>query len=197
MAKFLADNHLTDVKISINQWAPHKEIARVFKNKNIVWPYKIFFLPSTLVVSLIARPFSGLLISDYYDPASNTVHLFSDEICIGMHEAGHAKDFASRRWKGTYALLRMFPGLDVFQESVASDEAFYQLEAGDEYEELFRAYRILYPAYSTYISGYLPVSIFSSVGALGLGHIIGRAKIHEKKEQLKDEGKLPSVKIID
>lgn len=194
IAEYLALNSLTDVKVAINQWAPHKEIGRVFKNRHIAWPYKILFLPFTLVASLLARPFSGLLISDYYDPASNTVHLFSDEIPIALHEAGHAWDFASRRWKGTYALCRFIPGIPIFQEAVASDEAFNHLESTGNYDELLRSYNILYPAYSTYIASFISATFFGALGILGVGHIIGRSASHDKREELIDAGKISAVK---
>ena len=196
LAQFLVDYQLQDVKVRINQWAPHKEIGRLVTNKHIAWPYKILYFPSTLIASLLGRPFSGLLISDYYDPASNTIHLFSDEVPIALHEAGHAKDFASRRFKGTYALVRIFPGIDVFQEAVASDEAFNYLEGKENYEELFRAYNILYPAYSTYISSYISFTPFSLLGAIGIGHIIGRSASHDKKEELLNAGKIPPTQIV-
>jgi len=155
LALFLKKYDLRDVKVRINQWAPHKEIGRLLTNPHIAWPYKILFFPSTLAVSLIARPLSGLVISDYYDPGSNTIHLFSNEVAIAIHEAGHAKDYASRRWKGTYSLVRLLPGIDIFQEATASDIAFFYFEDNEHYEELLRSYEVLYPAYSTYASSYI------------------------------------------
>ena len=195
LAKFLIYYQLTDVKVRINQWAPHKEIVRVFKNPHIAWPYKILFLPSTLISSLIGRPFSGLLMSDYYDPASNTVHIFSDEVSIALHEGSHAEDFASRKWKGTYALVRILPGINVFQEGVASDTVFYYLEAKGEYDQLLRSYRVLYPAYSTYIVSYISASPFALIGAIGVGHLIGQAHVHDKREELKDLGHIPNKTV--
>jgi hypothetical protein len=182
--------NLTDVKVRINQWAPHKEIARLFRNKHIAWPYRILFLPSTLIASLLGRPLSGLIISDYYDPGSNSIHLFSDEISIAIHEAGHAHDFAGRKWKGTYALCRIIPGFNVFQEAIASDEAFYYLETTENYEELLRAYKILYPAFSTYIANFIPLSFFGLLGALTVGHFIGRAKSKDKERELAGQGSM-------
>lgn len=196
LAQYLSDKGLLDVKVRINQWAPLQEVGRVFRNRHIAWPYKILFLPSTLIASILGRPFSGFLISDYYDPASNTINIFSDEIAIALHEGGHAKDFASRRWKGTYALTRLLPGINVFQEATASDEAFYYLESIENYDELFRAYRILYPAYSTYVVNYISSSPFALLGTLTFGHIVGRTEAYEKRWQLEDEGKIQASKIV-
>jgi len=189
LAEFLKYYEVKDVKVRINQWAPHKEIGRLVINKHIAWPYKIIFFPSTLIVSLLGRPFSGFLISDYYDPGSNTVHIFSDELSIALHEAGHAKDFADQRWKGTYALARIVPGVNLVQENLATDEALYYLEKKERYEELFRAYKILYPAYATYIASYISSSPVVIVGAISIGHIIGREKARDKRRSLIDQGK--------
>ncbi|MDP3919207.1 MAG: hypothetical protein Q8R76_00145 [Candidatus Omnitrophota bacterium] len=173
LSEFLAFHGLQDVKVRLNQWAPHKEIGRLFINKNIAWPYKIIYFPSTLIASLIGRPLGGLVMSDYYDPGSNSINIVSDDIAIALHEGGHAADFASRRYKGSYGLLRILPGINVFQEAIASDEAFEYLEANKHYDELLRAYSVLYPAYATYISSYISSSPFALLGAIGIGHVIG------------------------
>ena len=190
LADFIKHYELKDVKIRINQWAPHAELGRLITNKHIGWPYKIVLFPSTLIVSLLGRPFSGLLISDYYDPGSNTINIFSDEIPIVLHEAGHARDFATQRWKGTYAVARIIPGVNLVQENLATDEALYYLEESKQYEELLKAYKILYPAYATYVVTYLASSPVAYIGAISVGHIIGRMKAKEKKWELEDAGKL-------
>lgn len=189
LAEFIEYYKLGDVKVRINQWAPHKELGRLIKNKHIGWPYKIIFFPSTLIVSLLARPFSGLIFSDYYDPGSNSIHIFSDEIPIALHEAGHARDFAEAEYKGTYSLARVLPGVDLVQENLATEEALVYLEEHKQYDQLIRSYQILYPAYATYAIAYLANSPIAYVGAITFGHIIGRYKAREKKEQLIVEGK--------
>lgn len=189
VAEFIEHYQLNEVKVRINQWAPHKELSRLVTNKQLGWPYKILFFPATLIVSILARPFSGLLFSDYYDPGPNTINLFSDEIPIALHEAGHARDFAESEFKGTYALARILPGVNLVQENLATEEALVFLEQEKKYESLIRAYQILYPAYATYAIAYLSVSPIAYVGAITLGHIIGRYKAREKKEQLKVEGR--------
>lgn len=191
MSDFVSEYELEDVKVRINQWAPHKEIGRLITNENIAWPYKILFFPSTLIASIIGRPFGGFLISDYYDPASNTVHIFSDDSAIALHEAGHAKDFADQKYKGTYGLVRMVPGVNLVQESLATDEAFYYFEKSGRYEEYIRAHKVLYPAYATYMISYLPISIFSFVGGLTIGHWYGHISASDAEASLKAEGKWP------
>ena len=194
IADFLAYYELKDVKVRLNQWAPHKELGRLIMNRNIAWPYKILLFPSTLIVSLIGRPLSGLLVSDYYDPGSNTVNIFSDDPAIGLHESGHAWDFARQEYKGTYAMARSVPGVNLFQEGAATSEAMFYLEQTGQYEELLRSYKVLYPAYATYIFSYLASSPPAYIGAILLGHWVGRSAMHDKEWQLKIEGKWPAAK---
>ncbi len=195
LAEFLKAYDLSKVKVRINQWAPHKEIGRLVKNPHIAWPYKIVFFPSTLVTSLIGRPLSCLLVSDYFDPASNSIHIFSDDPAIALHEAGHALDFARQEFKGTYALARIAPGVNLFQEGMATDEAMHYLEETGQYEELIKAYKSLYPAYATYVVGYVSSSPPAYVGAILIGHWIGRVAARDKRWQLETEGKWPSKNL--
>lgn len=195
LLEFAREYELKDVKFSLNQWAPHKEIGRLVTNPHIGWPYKILFFPSTLITSLLGRPFSGLLISDYYDPGSNTVHIFSDHPAIALHEGGHALDFSRKEFKGTYAIARILPGVNLFQESVASEEALIYLEDKERYDQLLDAYKILYPAYATYLISYISSAPPAYIGAILIGHWAGRFKAREKKWELETEGKLPANKV--
>ena len=112
---------------------------------------------------------------DYYNPFTNTVHLYSDHPAVALHEAGHVHDFSSRRYKGTYAAIRLIPFVDLYQEYKATKEAIgYLKEIHDQSTEL-SAYKILYPAYGTYVGSY----IFAPIGTVGgalLGHVAGRSK---------------------
>lgn len=190
MEKFLNYHGITDVKVRLNQWAPHKELGRLITNKKIAWPYKIVFFPSTLIVSLIGRPFSGFLVSDYYDPGSNTINIFSDETVIALHESGHAYDFDKARYRGTYGLVRALPGINLIQEKTATDEALIYLEEKQQYGELLKGYKVLYPAYSTYAVSYLSASLVALIGAITIGHVVGRHKAAEKKKELQAAGKI-------
>lgn len=191
LAEFLEHYEMTMVKVRLNQWAPHKELARLAANKGIAWPYRIIFFPSTFIVSMIGRPFSGLIVSDYYDPGSNTINIFSDDTAIALHEAGHALDFYRQKYRGTYGLIRSLPAIDLFQEGIATSEAMYYLEQTRQYEELLRAYRVLYPAYATYAIAYISTSPPAYVGGLLVGHYVGWAASKEKAWQLETEWKWP------
>lgn len=124
------------------------------------------------------------------------MHIFSDHSAIALHEAGHALDFSRKEMKGTYAMARILPGMNLFQETVASDEALFYLEQTKQYDDLINAYKILYPAYATYLVSYFASSTPAYVGAVIVGHWAGRFKAREKEWQLKTNGEwkdLPSV----
>ena len=146
----------------------------------MAWPYRVLLgVPVTLIVDVLLP---GRLIphGDYYNPFTNTAHLYSDDATIALHEAGHAYDFAELPYRGTYAMVRILPFVDLYQEYQATDEAIdYLLEIGDREMEL-QAYKSLYPAYGTYAGGYLYAPIGTIAGAL-IGHGIGRHKAAKRR----------------
>ena len=171
---------MQEAKFRLNQYKPGQDLSRLIKNHDVAWPYRLLLgLPITLVfdVLLPGRVFPW---GDYYNPYTNTVHLYSDHPAIALHEAGHAHDFASRRYKGTYAAIRLVPFVDLYQEYKATDEALdYLRQTQDRLEEI-NAYKILYPAYGSYVGAYVFPPI-GTVGGVVLGHIIGRSKAFERK----------------
>ena len=164
---------LGEAKFRLNQYRPLQDLSRLVKNHHVAWPYRFLIgFPVTLIgdVLLPGRLFPW---GDYYNPYTNTVHLFSDGPAVVLHEASHVHDFASRRYKGSYATLRIIPFVDLYQEYKASKEALaYLRETHDRPEEL-DAYKVLYPAYGTYMGSYFFPVIGPIVGAL-VGHGLGR-----------------------
>jgi len=159
----------------LNQYAPLSDLRALIKNRHMAWPYRLVLgFPVTLLTDVLlpGRLFPW---GDYFNPYTNVAHLYSDDPTIALHEAGHAYDFADFPYKGTYALLRIVPFMDLYQERYATDEAInYLIETQDRSLEL-RAYKTLWPAYGTYIGSYLPMPFGSVAGAL-VGHISGRTK---------------------
>ncbi len=118
---YLAKNDLHNVKVRLNQYDPGGEWARVFKNKLIHpgWRYSLGVLSATFYTLLPGRFFGG----DNYNPYSNTINLYSDVPAIALHEGGHAKDFARRENKGTYAAIYLIPFVALYHEAKASNDA--------------------------------------------------------------------------
>ena len=166
---------LEDAVFRLNQYRPGQDLARLARNGYVAWPYRLLLgLPVTLLgeVLLPGRLFPW---GDYYNPWTNTVHLYSDHPAIALHEAGHVHDLGRRRWKGTYSAIRLIPFVDLYQEYEASHEALgYFTQETPKIEDEIAAYKILYPAYGTYAGSYLFAPIGTVIGAL-LGHLSGRS----------------------
>ena len=189
MAQYLDEHReeLAGVKVRLNQWAPLDDLKRVFTRKGVGWPYKILVgLPTTLVfdVILTGRVFPGLLGApgDHYNPYTDTVHLFSDDRAVALHELGHATDWARTKYKGTYALIRIVPFINLPQEAEATKIAIDYLEVKDQREDLLHAYEILYPAFGTYAGSYAFPYVGSIAGA-AVGHVTGRQEAAARRRQ--------------
>ncbi len=167
----------------LNQYRPAQDLARLCRNPHTAWPYRLLLgLPVTLVADVLlpGRLFPW---GDYYNPWTNTVHLYSNHPAISMHEAGHVHDLDTHKWKGTYSALRLIPFVDLYQEYEASDEAisYFKHETPDPEDEI-AAYKILYPAYGTYVGSYVVPPIGTVVGAVA-GHLIGRSKASQERQE--------------
>ena len=153
LIEYLEARHLPalkDARFQLNEYRPGQDLSRLIHNRYVAWPYRLLIgTPVTLVfdVLLPGRLFPW---GDYYNPFTNTVHLFSDHPAIALHEAGHVHDLATRHYKGTYAAVRLIPFVDLYQEYKASKEAIGYLKETHDHPTELSAYKILYPAYGTY-----------------------------------------------
>jgi hypothetical protein len=165
--------------VRLNQYKPLEDLKRLITNRQVGGLYRLFLgLPTTLVVDVLlpGRVFPWV---DYYNPWTNTVHLYSDHPAISLHELGHTTDLARWRFKGTYAAARLLPFVDLYQEYHATKDAIDDLiQTGERTEELW-AYRILYPAFGSYVGSYLLHPGGFVPGAL-LGHWVGYAKAYDR-----------------
>lgn len=184
---YLDDNHLMNVKVRLNAYSVGDEWRRTMRNKSIGagWRYTMGFLAWLGYTIMPGRFFGG----DHYNPYSNTINLYSDVIPITLHEAGHSKDFARRKWKGTYAVVYAFlPLFNLYPEALATSDALSYSLAKEDRRQLKAGYKILYPAYGTYLGGgagnwlAFPWNYAAYAGGVIPGHIVGRikaARIHD------------------
>ena len=176
LVEYVDTQHLsafTDAKFRLNQYRPLQDLSRLAHNRHVAWPYRLVLgLPITVLTEVLL-PGRLLPWGDYYNPYTNTVHLYSDHPAIALHEAGHVHDFSGRRFKGTYAALRLVPFVNLYQEYRATHEAIgYLRKTGDRDEEL-GAYKILFPAYGSYVGAYIFAPIGTVAGVV-TGHLVGR-----------------------
>ena len=186
IAGYLAQNTLSTVKVRLNQYHPGDDWKRLVANKSVGagWRYTLG-AASVLGESVFpGRLFGG----DHYNPFTNTVHLYSNIPAIAYHEGGHAKDFAFRKWKGTYAAAYLVPAVQLYHEAIATGDALGYVNATGAIADRREAYQILYPAYGSYVgnvlSGYVP---FGFIGGVVAGHVAGRVKAQSLVAQLQEE----------
>ena len=182
---YLLENDLQNVKVRINQYAPGGEWRRLFKNHTVGWFWKIIFGVPTVFFYMILpeRVFGG----DNYNPYTNTINLYSDHPAIALHEGGHSKDFGKRKYKGCYSVLYMLPLFPLYTEAIATRDAVGYLKDKKDIPGEKNAYKILYPAYTTYITGefagLFPLDYALQLGLVIPGHIAGRIKAASVKEK--------------
>ena len=178
IAAYLIDNDLSTVKVRSNQYAPLDEWRRLTRNESvgIGWRYTLGVLSVAGDAIFPGRLFGG----SHYNPFTNSIHLYSDIPAEALHEGGHAKDFARRKYKGTYAAVYAFvPFTPLYYEAVATNDALSYLHERGSYEDQREAYELLYPAYGTYAgsaaSDLLPgPAIVPYLGGVLGGHVLGR-----------------------
>lgn len=185
---YLERNELRAVKVRLNEYAPIGEWKRLTNNDGVGagWRYTLGIISWLMYTILPGRILGG----DAYNPYTNSIYLYSDIPVVALHEGGHAKDFAGRRWKGSRAALYALPIAPLFMEARASNDALgYSLDTDPKLLE--SGYKMLYPAYGTYVGsetlGGVPV-VGTLAGAIGAipGHIVGRIKASRVRERYPD-----------
>ena len=184
LRQYLHANGLHNVKVRVNQYAPGREWSRLFRNQAVSapWRYTLGVVSVAMYTIMPGRVFGG----DHYNPYTNTINLYSDVAAIAVHEGAHAKDFAgrSRGFRGFYAFVRGLPLVPLVQEAFATGDTVGYYRAHNLTEDEKAAYKILYPAYGTYVGGeFLQLApsnrvpgILVTYAAALPGHLIGRIK---------------------
>jgi hypothetical protein len=184
--EYLAENGLDKVKVRLNQYAPVDEFRRLVGNSEVGAGWRCTV--GAVQTILPGRLFGG----DNYNPWTNTISLYSDIPAVALHEGGHAKDLAEVEWKGSYSILYVIPFVPLWHEKEATDDALSYLRARGDTDGEKEAYRILYPAYATYIGGtftdLVPQGDLAITAITVIpGHIIGRWKAAHLEDRLRAE----------
>jgi len=187
--RFMVEHDL-DVHVRINEYDPLGEAWRLLTNRRVSLLLRLFFGPLVWIgyVLNVGRLFGG----DHYNAFSHSVNLYSNHMSIAIHEMGHVLDFKRRRWPGLWALSRFIPGFALYQEYLASLYAVLYFREHHMFDEEIRAYRLLFPAYSTYVFGTV-VDLFPSAATkwllfpcIALGHAIGNYLANERLQAIGD-----------
>ncbi len=195
LADYLAANRLATVKVRHNQYAPGAEWSRLTSNRDVGAGYRytlgvLAWLHYTLLPGRLFAGFPLLGAGEYFNPFTNTIHVFSSDPAILLHEAGHAKDYVPHQWRGTgFALGRAVPLVDLVQEATASSDAIHFLQCQGAYGAELDAYTTLWPAYGTYVGSYLARVAFLP-GAIA-GHVAGRVKAGSRRTEIASDVAAP------
>jgi hypothetical protein len=186
VSEYLSRNELTTVRVRLNQYHPLDDWRRLVRNDSVGAPWRLTFGTLSVLGETIfpGRIFGG----DHYNPYTDTIHLYSDIPSIAIHEGGHAKDFARRKWKGTYAFAYTLPIVPLYHESLASGDAIAYLDAYGTPVQRAEAAKILYPAYGTYVGSsagtlFPPLSMPLYYSSLLAGHAAGRYQARQIMSQ--------------
>ena len=189
---YLELNELDNVQVLVNHYSPGNQWSRLVHNRTVSagWRYTLGVISVSMYTIMPGRFFGG----DAYNPYTNTIYLYSDDVSIALHEGGHAKDFNSRRFKGSYAALYILPFAPLYHEAVATNDALSYMLDNEMTEERKDGYRLLHPAYGTYVGasfggGYPGISLLGAIP----GHITGNiaAVAVKDRRETQDEEKEP------
>jgi len=186
VAQYIAENDLHHIKVRLNQYAPIEDWHRLRKNKTVGWParYTLGVLSVAGEAILPGRIFGG----DHFNPFTSTVHLYSDVPAIGLHEAAHAKDFSRRDYPGTYALVYLLPIVPLWHEKIATGDVVDYVQKTDDEHLIRETYRVLYPAYGTYVGGAAGWVLPDYADPLYFGAVlVGHAAAHHHSYQVPEQ----------
>jgi hypothetical protein len=177
LEEYLEFNDLRHVKVRLNQYRPLDDWYRLTQNRSVGWGWR-YTVGAASVLGETLFP-GRILGGDHFNPFTNTVHLYSDIPAIAWHEAAHAKDFARRRYPGTYGVAYLLPVVPLWHESIATNDVLAYAQDHADGASQREVYRILYPAYGTYVGNALGgiVPTYSSplyLGSVLTGHGVGR-----------------------
>ncbi|MEX1033751.1 MAG: hypothetical protein WDZ30_10365 [Cellvibrionaceae bacterium] len=153
LRQYIEENDLRNVQVLVNCYKPGNQWRRLFKNRTVGggWRFTLGILSVVYYTIMPGRFFGG----DAYNPYTNTIYLYSDNVNVALHEGGHAKDFGRRESKGLHAAIYSLPLAPLYYEAKATNDALSYLKDRQEHEQRAEAYRDLYPAYGTYVAGSL------------------------------------------
>ena len=139
---YLVQNQMQDVLVRVNQYDPIGEWRRMARNDDIrpVWRWTAGNYSLLKYTLLPGRLLGG----DWYNPYSDTIHLYSDIPSLAISKATYAYDVRSRLNPGAYAAIKEIPLVGLAHETTATRNAIAYYEQSKP-EELEDALAILEP----------------------------------------------------
>lgn len=178
VATYAEVNHLQDVCIRANQYAPMDEWRRLRENDHISpgWRYTMGSMSVIGYTLLPGRIFGG----DQYNPYTNSVYVYSDIPALAIEAAAYAKDIQSRDLPGTYAAVNHLPVVSIWRETISTNDTLEYLASHGSTDEHKEGLAILYPNYGAAVGGSFGSLIGATpafeFGGAVVGHISGQHK---------------------
>lgn len=167
ITNYLEQTGLNSVLVRSNQYAPVDELRRMISNKKIrpIWK-STFGTYNLLKYTLLPGRLTG---GDWYNPYSESLHVYSDSPAVVISRATYAQDIRSRVNPGAYAAIKDVPLAGLGHETTATKLAldWYQGRSPEQYES---AREVLYPNLGASYGGQL--ASFIPYGEV-VGRIIG------------------------
>jgi hypothetical protein len=170
---YLEGHDLSDVMVRVNQYDPFGEWKRLATNDQIAagWRFTGGTIETLKYTMLPGRLFG----QDWYNPFTNSLHMYSDIPPLALAEAAYAKDVQQRQHPGGYATGQILPILNMWHHTIATQEVLRHLDSHGTDDERAEAYRILYPSYGgnwgASIGSFLPFGhAFSRLAGAMVGH---------------------------
>ena len=170
---YLEENGLDDVMVRINQYDPVGEWERMKANDRIAAPLRYTFGTYDWVKYTIMP--GRLVGGDWYNPFSDTIHLYSDIPSLALTKAAYAKDVHSRQLPGIYAASQDLPMVGLMHETLANQEVMSYVRRHGTMDQQTEAARVLFPDFAgsmgSQVLGFLPYgSIYGRAAGAVTGH---------------------------
>lgn len=170
---YLDTNELNHVWVDVNRYDPLAHWRRLTSQDHISpgWRYT-----AGIYTYLKYTLFPGRILGgDWYNPFTNTVHVYSDIAPLAMARAAYAKDVHGRRYPGAYAASQELPIVGMMHETTATADAMAFTRQQGNADQIAEAERILVPDYGALWGGQL--AAFLPYGTT-VGRLAGAAVGH-------------------
>lgn len=191
--EYLSTKRVDGVMVRVNQYDPIGEWRRLAENDRVGLGWRatvgaVFTLGYSV---LPGRLFGG----DWYNPYTDTVHVYSDVPALAMEQAALAEDTHKRSHPGFYSAVRVLPLVGLVHEARAKQAVFEHVDQTGTAEEQAEARRVLHPQLGREVGGQAAVFVpqgdaLLSIGGAAVGHVVGRYQA-AAIEQADDPGVTP------
>ncbi|MEN0110103.1 MAG: hypothetical protein AAF805_05220 [Planctomycetota bacterium] len=174
---FLAENDVDGVMVRVNQHDPLGEWRRLAENDRVGLGWRATVgAVYTLGYSLIPGRLIG---GDWYNPFTDTVHVYSDVPALAMEQAAQALDTRTKSHPGFYSATRLLPLVGIVHEARAKQAVFEHIDEHGDSAERAEARRVLHPQMGREVGGQAAIFVpqadaIVSLGGAAVGHVVGR-----------------------